>query len=98
MRFGLFRRGERQPKPEAEAIARVKGWVAAMASLPADASIAVNEIVCTDPSCPGVETIVLVMQPGRKTRAYKVSKPVENVTEQDLRETLAERDAWPASD
>jgi hypothetical protein len=89
MRFGLFRRTRSESKPEAEAIARVKAWVAEIARLPADAAIAVNEIVCTDPSCPGTETIVLVMQPGRKTEARKVSKPVEAVTEADLREALA---------
>jgi hypothetical protein len=89
MRFGLFRRKESGPKPQAEAIARVKACVVAIARLPADAAIAVNEIVCTDPSCPGTETIVLVMQPGRKTEARKVSKPVEAVTEADLREALA---------
>ncbi|HKH33569.1 MAG TPA: hypothetical protein VKA80_05295 [Beijerinckiaceae bacterium] len=88
MRFGLFRRTRSESKPEAEAIARVKAWVA-VAGLPADASLAVNEIVCTDPSCPGTETIVLVMRPGRKTEARKVSKPVEAVTEADLREALA---------
>ena len=88
MRFGLFRAGAGKAKPQADAIGRVKGWVAAIAALPAEASLAVNEIVCTDPSCPGTETVVLVMQPGRKTRAYKVSKALLDVTEDDLREAL----------
>ena len=88
MRFGLFRRRAGEPKPEAEAVARVKAWVAVAVALPPDTALAVNEIVCTDPSCPGTETIVLVMQPGRKTRAYKVAKMLEEVTEQDIREAL----------
>jgi hypothetical protein len=88
MRFGLFRRGTNRPKPEAEAVARVKEWVVAIAGLPPGTSLAVNEIVCTDPSCPGTETIVLVMQPGRKTRAYKISRALEEVGEQDIREAL----------
>jgi hypothetical protein len=88
MRFGLFRAGAGKAKPQADAIGRVKGWVAAIAALPPEASLAVNEIVCTDPSCPGTETVVLVMQPGRKTRAYKVSKALLDVTEDDLREAL----------
>jgi hypothetical protein len=89
MRFGLFRREESQPRPEVGAIPRVKTWVAAVASLPAGASIAVNEIVCTDPSCPGTETVVLVMAAGRKTKAYKVAKALAEVTEQDIREALS---------
>jgi hypothetical protein len=88
MRFGLFRRGD-DPQPQADAAERVKAWAAAAAELPADAVLAVNEIVCADPACPGVETVVLLMRPGRKTRACKVQKALAEVTEQDLREALS---------
>jgi hypothetical protein len=87
MRFGLFRR--RESLPQAEAVRRVKAWASTAAGLPSEAVLAVNEIVCADPSCPGVETVVLLMQPGRKTRACKVQKPLTEVTEQDLREALS---------
>jgi hypothetical protein len=66
----------------------VKAWAAA-AGLPADAVLAVDEIVCTDPACPGVETVVLLMRPGEKTRACKVAKALAEVTEQDIREALS---------
>jgi hypothetical protein len=91
MRFGLFRRRESAPQAEAaEPVKeRVKAWAAASAGLPADAVLAVNEIVCTDPSCPGVETVVLLMRPGEKTRACKVQKALSEVTEQDIREALS---------
>ncbi|HEX8168632.1 MAG TPA: hypothetical protein VF601_22960 [Beijerinckiaceae bacterium] len=87
MRFGLFRR--RESPPHAEAAERVKAWAFSAAGLPADAVLAVNEIVCTDPSCPGVETVVLLMRPGRKTQARKVQKALAEVTEQDIREALS---------
>ncbi|WP_154678250.1 hypothetical protein [Microvirga massiliensis] len=48
-----------------------------------------NEIVCRDASCPGIETIILVMVPGQRTRACKISKPLEEVTEADVREAVA---------
>ena len=94
MRFGLFRRRD---DPQAEAAERakervreeIKAWAAAAAGLPADAVLAVNEIGCADPSCPGVETVVLLMRPGEKTRAYKVPKALAEVTEQDIREALS---------
>jgi hypothetical protein len=92
MRFGLFRHRTAEAALQAEAIERVKAWVGAVASLPAGASLAVNEIVCTDPSCPDTETIVLVMRPGRKTQALKVGKALPEVTEADVREALAEGD------
>ena len=90
MRFGLFRRRTGEAKPQGEAIERVKAWAVVIAALPPDASLAVNEIVCTDPSCPGTETVVLVMQSGRKTRAYKVAKALDDVTEEDVRAALSD--------
>jgi hypothetical protein len=88
MRFGLFRRQGREPSPDSEAVERVKSWVRSAAGLAPEAALAVNEILCTDPSCPGTETVVLVMEPGRKTRAYKVAKVLVEVTEQDIRDAL----------
>jgi hypothetical protein len=89
MRFGAFVRGvlsaaRADPKP-AE---RVRAW--ARATLPArdDTTFAVNEIVCTDPGCPGSETVILVMAPGRRTRACKIPKLMNDVTEQDVRRAL----------
>lgn len=90
MRFGLFRRGARPAKPEAEAVARVKALVMRVGGFPPETALAVNEIVCTDPSCPGTETVVLVMRPGHKTRAYKVAKALDEVTQEDVRAALAE--------
>lgn len=88
MRFGLFRRGARPAKPEAEATARVKALVLRVGGFPPDTVLAVNEIVCTDPSCPGTETVVLVMQPGRKTEAFKIAAAVDAVTESSIRDAL----------
>jgi hypothetical protein len=39
--------------------------------LPEGAIVTVSEIACTDPACPGLETVMLVMRPGEKTTAYK---------------------------
>ena len=48
-----------------------------------------NEIVCADPACPGTETVILVMAPGRPARAVKVAKPMAAVTEADVASALA---------
>ena len=88
-RFGAFLRNAfGGSRTDPEAVARVKGWVHGMLQAGSGTVLAVNEIACTDPSCPGVETVVLIMEPGRKTRACKVQKPVDAVTEQDIREAL----------
>jgi hypothetical protein len=77
----------RPRRAETGLIARVREW--AVAALGGTASVSVSEIVCRDASCPGIETIILVMIPGQRTRACKISKPLEEVTEADVREAVA---------
>lgn len=66
-------------------LARVKDLARTVLALDEEASISVNEINCTDPACPGTETVILLMIPGERTRALKVMKPVEEVDEADIR-------------
>lgn len=93
MRFGLFGRDEARKgggaKAEAKAAAeRLKGQVRVLLSLPENAAVAVNEILCADPSCPGTETVILVMKPGAKTQAFKLQMAMAEVTEEALAEAL----------
>jgi hypothetical protein len=85
---GWFRR-KALSRDQIAATEAIRGWVRAGLSLPADTTIAVNEIVCTDPSCPGTETVMLIMAPGQKTRAAKVDRELVEVTQADVQESLA---------
>ncbi|MEZ0172176.1 hypothetical protein [Microvirga sp. TS319] len=83
--FGAFLRGTfGLPKTDREAIERVKEIARTVLRASPETAFAVNEIACTDPGCPGIETVILVMEPGQKTRAVKVQKPLDEVTEQDI--------------
>jgi hypothetical protein len=87
--FGAFLRGSfGLPKPDREAVERVKELARSALQASPDTAFAVNEIACNDPGCPGIETVILVMEPGRKTRALKVQKALDEVTEPDIREAL----------
>lgn len=93
MRFGLFGKPETRKggdaKAEAKAAAeRLKTQVRELLGLPETAAIAVNEIICADPACPGSETVILVMKPGEKTRAYKLQMAMAEVTLEALAEAL----------
>ena len=93
MRFGLFGKPDTRKggdaKAEAKALAeRLKGQVRELLGLPETAAIAVNEIICADPACPGNETVILVMKPGEKTRAYKLQMAMAEVTPEALAEAL----------
>jgi hypothetical protein len=61
----------RQPRPDPEDVARVKAWVSAALALGDDDAVTVSEIACNDPACPGLETVILVMRKGERTRAFK---------------------------
>jgi hypothetical protein len=76
------------PKPDREAVERVKDLARTALQASPETAFAVNEIVCNDPGCPGLETVILVMEPGRKTRALKVQKTLDEITEQDIRGAL----------
>lgn len=86
MRFGLFGKAESgDAKAEAKRTAeRLKAQVRDLLGLPETAAIAVNEIICADPACPGTETVILVMKPGEKTRAYKLQMAMAEVTAEAL--------------
>ena len=89
MRFGAFLRdvlGGSRGDPDATA--RVKAWARAALQAGDGTAFAVNEIACTDPACPGAETVIVVMEPGRRTRACKIPKFLDEVTEHDVRGAL----------
>ena len=87
--FGAFLRGSfGLPKPDKQAIDRVKNLARAALQVSPDTAFAINEIACNDPGCPGIETVILVMEPGQKTRALKVPKVLDEVMEQDILKAL----------
>jgi hypothetical protein len=67
---------------------RVKGYVFEALGRNPDIGISVSEIICTDPGCPGEETVILVMVPLKKTAACKVSKAMADVNDDDIRTAL----------
>jgi hypothetical protein len=68
--------------------ARVKALVVDAFGGNTDIGVSANEIICNDPGCPGTETVILVMVPGRKTAACKVQKAMADVTDDDVRDAL----------
>jgi hypothetical protein len=84
-RIGALIRGAfGMPASDRDAIRQVKDWARASLGGRSDTAFAVNEIACTDPSCPGIETVILIMEPGAKTRACKIAKGLAEVSEQDV--------------
>lgn len=75
-------------RPDPESVARVKAWTREALGLDDDAVLTVNEIACTDPACPGLETVILVMRPGAPTQAYKARGSIVVQTRPAIRTAL----------
>ena len=71
----------------AEASAAIKTWVRERFALKEGNSVTVSEIVCRDPACPGVETVILIMDAGAKTRMVRIARPMLAVTVTDIWES-----------
>jgi hypothetical protein len=88
LKLGLWRKDQVAKDTARAEIERVKALARSLLALSDDATVSANEIICADPACPGSESIILVMIPGQRTKAYKVTAPMAEVTEESLRAAL----------
>ena len=84
--FGFFRKPAPEERAQAEA---VKALVREILRLSEDVTVSVSEIQCGDASCPGTETVILVLQKGVKTRAYRVQAPLMEMGRAAVERVLA---------
>lgn len=89
-RLSFRPRQSQEDETRRQAVEVFKARLRVLAGLGDDDGLAVNEIVCADPGCLGIETVVLVMRPGSKTRALKISKAMAEIEDEDVAAALAE--------
>jgi len=80
MKLGIRQR----PEGNRAAIARVKAYVRDRFKLGPDDVVMVNELECSLPGCPPLETIIAFWTEDAQRRHYKIFKPVREVVEDDL--------------
>lgn len=68
--------------------AAIKRWTRDYLQLSEDAVIFVNEFACSDPGCPLLETVIVVIESDR-TRTWKLTRPRVAVTKTMVQQTLA---------
>jgi hypothetical protein len=79
--LGLF---SRRPRPDAEAVARLKEWIADLMSLGDKDHIAIAELACHEPGCPDLETVVTVTLADRRRFVLRFPSAVAAVTRADV--------------
>jgi hypothetical protein len=81
MNFDLF--GSR-PKTDPKRISEVKEWAIEVFRLPADVSVMLTELRCTEPGCPPLETVIAILDQPGKPRQYKIHKAIADLTFADV--------------
>lgn len=84
LRFGFGKKDQRDPA----LVERMKATARAALDLSDDVVLSINEIECADPACPILETIILIMEPGKKTRAVKAHGAIDKLSPDELRAAL----------
>jgi hypothetical protein len=80
----LFRK---TPTPDAAHKERVRVMAEAILG-PDGLALTISEVECADPTCPGLETILLVMRDNEPTQAVKIRKPIAEIQDVDLKKAL----------
>jgi G3E family GTPase len=63
---------------------QIRYWTRQNLNFPADAPIVVKEVPCVKPGCPPIETAILVFLKGEPPRLFKIQRPVNDVTFDDV--------------
>ena len=63
---------------------QVQAWVEARFQPADDDVVMVNQIVCGQPGCPPLETVIALLPEGRKPVKFKLYKALADVTEADV--------------
>jgi hypothetical protein len=58
-----------------EKIESIKGWMRTHLSVDTETAIMVKQVECRDPACPGIETVVALLEP-RRIQKFKLRMPI----------------------
>lgn len=73
-----------KPKADPQQSAQIKAWVSAHFALPADATVMVTELQCTEEGCPPLETVIAILAASGKPQQYKLHIAMTEVTAADV--------------
>jgi hypothetical protein len=82
------RPGNPGPSPQ---LRELKETVRAVLGLDDDTAVIVRQLACTEPGCPPLETVVAVLPMEGTARRWTLHRPVDQITEAELRAALIPR-------
>jgi hypothetical protein len=78
------------PAGRSEARRRLKELALRILDAGEEDAILVNELRCSEPGCPPLETVIALLRERGERREVKIHKPIEDITEEDLRSAFAQ--------
>ncbi|MGW5479403.1 hypothetical protein [Streptomyces sp. NPDC004008] len=60
----------------------------ALLGLDDDTAVLIRQLACTEPGCPPLETVVVVLPMEGQARRWTLHRPADHITEDDLRAVL----------
>ena len=79
-----------KPKADPQQTAQIKAWVEHAFALPADTTVLVTELQCTEEGCPPLETVLAILATPGQPQQYKLHKAMAEVTVTDI-QALAQK-------
>lgn len=80
--------GRSRDPGRAVAIQELKRRALKLLSTSEEDTVMVNELACTEPGCPPVETVIALLRAGQPPMSLKIHKPAREVSDQDIRDAL----------
>jgi G3E family GTPase len=59
---------------------QIRYWMRQNFNFPKDVAIVIKEVPCVKDKCPPIETAIMAMEPNAPPRAFKVQKPINEIT------------------
>ncbi|MCU0535647.1 MAG: hypothetical protein MUD14_17285 [Hydrococcus sp. Prado102] len=78
--MNLFSTGK--PKANPEKIQQVKNWIYQVFEIDEQITISLNQLQCTEPGCPPLETVIVIMDESKQR--YKIHKSIADIEREDI--------------
>jgi hypothetical protein len=66
----------------------VKEWTRKLLKLNDQVIVMVSELQCREEGCPPIETVIAVMETGKEKRMFKIHKPIDELTQNEVEELI----------
>ncbi|WP_265518664.1 nitrate reductase [Nitratireductor luteus] len=73
-----------RPRRSPAESALIKKWLRTRLGLEDEVVVSVSQITCREPGCPDVETVIGILRPGQSPQAFRIERPMVDVTEDDV--------------